>query len=75
MPRAKPHPDQATRLRANAEARRESGIIRKSIEVTPDEQASLDAIRAAWQLDSDRAVMRRLIAEAGKKITKARKES
>ncbi len=75
MPRAKIHADHNAGLRANAAARQAAGLVRKSVELTPVEQASLDALRSAWSLDNDRAVMRRLIADAAKKLAKARSKN
>jgi len=73
MPRPRKHPDDASRSLAHAAARKGAGMVRKSIDLTAEEQATLDALRAAWDLDSDRAVMRRLIADAAKKIAKSQK--
>lgn len=55
MPRAKLHPDQAARLRANAEARRKAGIVRKSFDMDAETIGYLNRICAAGDFESHRA--------------------
>ncbi len=61
MPRPRKHPNQAARLRANAEARLARGISRKYLAAGPDLQAKIETLRTAWELDSDAATITRAI--------------
>jgi hypothetical protein len=72
MPRARIHESTEARLRAHAATRKAAGMTRKSIDITAEEQSTLDALRSAWGLDSDRAVMRKLIAAAGEGVRRHR---
>jgi hypothetical protein len=73
MPRAKLHPDQAARLRANAEARRKAGIVRKSFDFDDADCAALEIIRDGLGLPSDLAAVKHAVHADAKKIAKSTK--
>jgi len=73
MPRARIHESNEARLRANAEARRAAGVIRKSLDLDAADHAALVAIREALGLDSDTAAVKLALHETAKKLARQRK--